>query len=266
MTLSVEPNANGVRIVAVTEDGRRAVRNVRHIEALAPTALGLLMTISEVSADDSSFSTPAAVTRARARGDASTAVGAVRPAVVHSNVGLWAGLSGGLRITAPLLLSVLDVEARADILFDRWLMLLTLQSALMSCLGQQGLDCDVYNDVSFGAGVGRRFPLGGPDIDIAIEPSLVVMRIEYDLTPEAEAQAVEGTDVVMRFDVSVRLAVPLVRRWVLTLTLDGGVVPTLLARPTRLDLPPGTAIGAEPPPAFPAWSGGLRLGASGALL
>ena len=53
-------------------------------------------------------------------------------------------------------------------------------------------------------------------------------------------------------------------RW-LTVTVDGGLAPSILASPTRLELPPGSAAGAGPLPAFPAWSGGVRVGASGAL-
>lgn len=271
MTLSLEPADEGMRIVAVTPDGRRAERTARYSESLMAVVLGLIMTIPR-QAPGPSVPPVSSVVALAAVPNAPPPV-AIRPATAAttappppSGIGLWAGLSGGVRLTAPLALSVLDVEARADIVFDSWLMLVTLQSALVSCLGQQGIDCDVYNDVSVGAGVARRFKTGGPEIDVGFEPSLAVMRMEYDSVAGAESQAVEGTEVVLRFDLSARLAVPVDRHWVVTVIVDGGVVPSLLARPTGLALPAGAPVGEPPPPPFPAWSGGLRLGASGALL
>ena len=185
-----------------------------------------------------------------------------RPAL--PKVGVWAGLDAGIRLTAPTDLIVLDVEARADLFLDRWLLLATIRSALVSCLGEQGVDCDVYNDVSMGLGVGRRIVAETTAVDIALEPSFVVMHMEYDSPSGNEAQPVDGTLAALRVDASVRLAVPLGNSWHITLTLDAGLAPSLLASPTRLELPPGTA-GPLPPP-FPAWTGGVRLGASGALL
>ena len=45
MTLSLEPQEAGMRIVAMTSDGRRAERSVKHSESLAAMALGVLMAI-----------------------------------------------------------------------------------------------------------------------------------------------------------------------------------------------------------------------------
>jgi hypothetical protein len=253
MTLSLEPAEEGMRIVAVTPDGRRAERTARHSESLMAVVLGLIMTIprelpgppvAPVSSMVPALVDPNAPPPATPPPATAATTAPPRP----SGIGLWAGLSGGVRLTAPLALSVLDVEARADIVFDSWLMLVTLRSALVSCLGQQGIDCDVYNDVSIGAGVGRRFKIGGPEIDVGIEPNLAVMRMEYDTVAGAESQAIEGTEAVLRFDLSARLAVPVDRHWVLTVILDGGVVPSLLARPTGLALPAGGPAGEPPPP------------------
>jgi hypothetical protein len=268
MTLSLEPQEAGMRIVATTRDGRRAERTVRHSESLAAMALGVLMAIPGEHSEEAPVLGTSPAPRGPVPSEPRAAFLAAGPATVPAprTIALWVGLSGGIRLTAPTSLSVLDVEARGDILFDRWLMLMTLRSALVSCLGQQGVDCDVYSDVSAGVGVGRRFRLGGPDIDVALEPSLVVMHMEYDLTAGAEGQTVEDTQVVLRLDASARLAVPFDQHWVLTVTLDGGLAPSMLANPTRLELPAGPAPRGQPPPPFPAWSGGLRLGASGALL
>jgi len=263
MTLSVEAQEGRMRVVAVTRDGRRASRLVERPESLVAVALGLLMSIPQASTP---AATPSPASRTPGPSEAPPPAAAPAPASApaSSPLALWAGLSGGLRLTAPTSLSVIDVEARGDILFGPWLMPVTLRSSLVSCLGQQGLDCDVYNDVSFGAGVGRRVRAGGSDIDFALEPSLVVMHMEYD--GAGAAGVVAGTEVAMRFDLSARLAVPLNPHWFLTLTLDGGLVPSLLAKPVRLSLPQGAAADAQSPPPFPAWSGGVRVGASGALL
>jgi hypothetical protein len=269
MTLLVEPReGGGMQVVAMTRDGRRAERTIKHPESLVAMALGLLMTIP----GDVSAAGPAPVPPPVLRVASPSEPRQVSPAtgevvvVAPKTIALWAGLSAGIRLTAPTSLGVLDVEARADLLSDRWLLLATLRSALVSCLGQQGIDCDVYRDVIAGMGVGRRFNVGAPDLDVAFEPSLAVMRMEYDGASGGEGQMVEQTEVVLRFDLSARLVVPIDRHWALTLTIDGGLAPSVLASPIRLPLPPGATMATEPPPPFPAWSGGARLGASGALL
>jgi hypothetical protein len=119
----------------------------------------------------------------------------------------------------------------------------------------------VYNDVSGGIGVARRFPTGSSAIDLGVEPSVVAMHIEYD-TAGPEGNSLQAAEVELRLDASARLSVPLGGHWVLTLTVDTGVVPALLISPVRLE----ATGGPQPPPAFPSWCGGLRLGAAGALL
>jgi hypothetical protein len=270
MILSVEPFDGGVRLVATTPDGRRAERAVRRPEDLVATALGLLLAIpGEVDGRPPPSPpppAPAPTSPAPSTPEARAPLPAVAPTVVPARrIGVWAGLSAGLRLTAPTAVTVLDVEARADVLFDRWLMMATVRSALISCLGQQGLDCDVYEDVSLGVGVGRRFHAGPAAVDLAFEPSFVVMHMEYDAPGGSEGESWDGTVATLRADVSARLALPLGDSWVLTVTIDGGLAPSILANPTRLQVPESTTAG-NPPPPFPAWTGGLRLGASGALL
>jgi hypothetical protein len=269
MTLSLEPREQGMRVVAVTADGRRAERTVRRAESLVAVALGLTMTIPE--GEPSPGAVPVLPTSAPNEARVGPAPQPLVPpgprtAAASGTLGLWAGLSAGIRLAAPASLTSLDVEGRADIVFGRWIMFATLQSALVSCLGQQGVDCDVYKDVSVGAGVARRFRVGEPDLDLGFEPSLVTMHMEYDAASGAEGQSVEETLGVLRLDVSARLAIPVDQHWILTLTLAGGLAPSLLARPIRLALPAGAGPDAQPPPAFPAWSGGVRVGVSGALL
>src|SRR5271165_1796375 len=45
MTLSLEPSEEGMRMVALTDDGRRAERTLGDPDSLVATALGLLLTI-----------------------------------------------------------------------------------------------------------------------------------------------------------------------------------------------------------------------------
>lgn len=287
MTLSLEPREGEMQIVAMTPDGRRTERTVHGPDGLVAVAMGLLMAVPAEPpatsfpppAPTATPPSPAAISippaplsvapPAASSSDRTPTLPSppmVPPETTPKTIALWAGVCAGVRITAPTALNVLDIEARADILFGPWLMPITLRSAIVSCLGQQGVDCDVYNDVSIGAGVGRRFHLGGPDVDVAFEPSLVVMHMEYDGASDAEGETVAGTEVALRLDVSARLAVPVAPQWVLTVTVDGGIAPSLLARPTRLDAPSGAAAGAPPLPLFPGWSGGVRVGVSGALL
>jgi hypothetical protein len=271
MTISIEPQEEGMRIIAITSDGRRTYRTVRSADNLAAVAMGLLITIpGEPLAPPAAPSTPPAPPVPRPPDVQATVRVAPEANEARAKaIALWTGIAGGIRLTSPTALAVLDIEARADILIDPWLMLITLRSAVVSCLGQQGIDCDVYNDVSIGAGVGRRFHVGAPDIDLAFEPSLVVMHMEYDAASGSsgtEGPTVVDTDVALRLDVSARLSVPVDPRWALTITLDGGLAPAMLTRPAALELPVGGAAGTEKIPPFPAWSGGVRLGVSGALL
>ena len=176
---------------------------------------------------------------------------------------IWAGLTAGVRLTAPTAVTVLDVEGRLDVILGRWLLLSTIRSAVVSCLPGQGLDCDVYEDVSFGVGVGRRVRAGSAAVDFGVEPSVVWMHMEYDVPGGSEAQSVAGSEVALRVDASARLAVPLSESWALTVTIDAGLAPTML-QTTRLEIPADLA-GLPAPPPFPAWTGGVRVGASGAL-
>jgi hypothetical protein len=262
MTLSIEPSDGAVRVLATTGDGWRTERVVPRPDGLVATALGLLLTIPAETPAPSAAPIPTPPPTPRQRVLEAPPL-ALAPA--PQPVALWAGLATGVRLTAPTAVTVFDVEARLDLMFDRWLLLSTIRSALVSCLGGQGVDCDVYNDVSVGAGVGRRVRAGTAAVDFAFEPSVVWMHMEYDAPNASEAQSVAGSEVALRLDASSRLAVPLAEGWALTLTIDAGLAPTML-RTTRLDLPANLGSAGTVPPPFPAWTGGVRVGASGALL
>jgi hypothetical protein len=265
VTLVIAPSREGVRIDVTAFDGGHTSREVLGPDGLVATALGLLLTIpAPLPADPASTTKPTLA--------ATTIPTPTRPptptpddAPVSPRVlAVWAGLATGVRLTAPTGVTVLDVEGRLDVMLGRWMLLPTVRSALVSCLGQQGIDCDVYNDVSFGIGVGRRFFAGTAAVDVAFEPSIVWMHMEYDVPGTGEDESVSGSQVALRLDASARLAVPLGPSWAFTLTIDAGLAPTML-QTTRLELPPNAASDAAPPP-FPAWTGGVRVGASGALL
>jgi hypothetical protein len=270
-------NDAAVRVLAVTPDGQRTERTVVRPESLVATVLGLVIAVpSGPPAAASAPPPPAPPAPSGWRPSIpppshdtrpSEPVPAVRaPVVVPRTVALWTGLSAGVRLTAPTDLTVLDFEARVDLLLSPWLLIATVRSAVASCTGRQGVDCDVYTDVSTGVGVGRRFETGPAAVDVAIEPSIVAMHMEYDFPAGFEGAPIEGTEVALRVDASARLAVPLSPSWALTVTVDGGLSPALLMSPSQLAIPGGAPNGSSGPPPFPAWMGGVRIGASGALL
>ena len=247
MTLSIVASGGAVRVVAITGDGRRTERTVARPDSLVATALGLLLTIpAETPAPPPAPPPPSAATAAPPPPRRAIETGPAAPAPPPPALALWAGLAAGLRLTAPTAVTVFDVEARLDLMLDRWLLLSTIRSALVSCLGGQGVDCDVYNDVSLGVGVGRRVRAGTAAVDFALEPSIVWMHMEYDVPGALEAESVAGSEVALRLDASARIAVPLAEGWALTLTVDGGLAPTMLGT-TRLELPVSLAGVAQPP-------------------
>ncbi len=264
MTLSIVPVDGSVRVDVTTADGRHATRQVLRPDTLVATALGLLLTIPVETAAEPAAPSPArAVVPAPHAPTAAQVAPAAAPSPPHP-VALWAGLATGVRLTAPTAVTVLDVEARVDLMFDRWIVLSTIRSAAASCLGGQGVDCDVYNDVSFGVGVGRRVRAGTAAVDFGLEPSVVWMHMEYDAPGAPESASVAGSEVALRVDASARLAVPLAEGWALTVTADAGLAPTMLGT-TRLEVPAKLPAMATPPP-FPAWTGGVRVGVAGAFL
>jgi hypothetical protein len=144
---------------------------------------------------------------------------------------------------------VLDVSARADLLTSPWGVYAAVQSAVVSCLGQQGTDCDVYDDLSVGVGVERRSQVGAATIDLGLDPALTWMHMELDGTDETNS--LSRTLVTLRVDGSSRLSVPLGEATSLTVTVDVGLAPILLVSPER------AGPGAQP---FPVFCGGIRLG------
>jgi hypothetical protein len=278
MRLEIRFSAGGARVVVAAADGRTAERPVRP-DTLVPTALGLVMGIPAEASGTANASapttatatptptptptsTPTSTSAAPAPATSSFAPTPTSSAPPPPPLGLLASLSFGFRLTAPTSAAALDLEARVDLAVGRWLVLATVRSALVSCLGQQGLDCDAYTDVGGGVGIGRRFSLGPTALDVAFEPQIVAMKMEYDAGND-ERTFSQATIPTLFLDVSARLVVPIAAHWGLALTLDGSVAPSILASPTHLELPAGVSSGTPLP--FPAFTGGVRLGPVGAL-
>jgi hypothetical protein len=145
-----------------------------------------------------------------------------------------------------------DIEGRIDLWLDRWLLFATFHDSPVGLQSNQGVDQDAYREAGAGLGVGRRLALGTAALDVALVPSLVAMRVEADL-PQDEG----ASDVELRIGANVRLSLPLSRGWFLSITADTDIVPNGLTSALRVD---------PLPVPFPSWTGGLRLGASGALM
>ena len=130
MTLSIEPSpGGGIRVVATASDGRRAEREVRREENLVATALGLIMAIPLQAAPPPSPVPSAPAPPSPLSSPAPGEVPAEHPAALPNaallpkgrDIALWTGLSAGLRLVAPSSAAVVDVEARADVFFNRWM-------------------------------------------------------------------------------------------------------------------------------------------------
>jgi len=179
------------------------------------------------------------------------------------------GFAVGGRVAAPTSILTLDVEAYANVLLGPWLLLASIRDVPTGLVASQGIDEDAFREVSAGLGFGRRIFAGGATIDVAVQPALVAMQMEYDFPPGSRPSSVHGGDVEFGLDAIVRMSLPLSKSWAFTLTIDADVMPSNLASPARLDAPQGALTGitgGSIPPAFPALTSGLRLGASGVLL
>jgi hypothetical protein len=262
VTLVVATRGDAVLLVAVAQDGRRAERELTRPSALAPTALGLILSIPGERAD----ATPAGGSASPAPRPAgpppeppakSAAPPAADAAPGARSLQVGVGFAAGGRVSAPAAITMVDLEGRADLFVDHWFFLASFRYVPLGLASVQGVDADVYREIAVALGAGRRFALGGgAALDVALSPALIAMRLETDVLPGNESADVYANDIELRLGASARLAVPLGRRWALTVTADTDVAPASLPSPKQV----GTLL------PFPTWTGGLRLGASGALL
>ena len=146
---------------------------------------------------------------------------------------------------------MLDFEARADALVTAWLLTLSLRYA--PSLGPDNSDF-TYEEAEFALGAGRRISLGRSALDLSILPGLATINLEWN---QDEPVSQSGGITVLRLGLAARWSTAVSDHWRFTITADADLTPTELAHPTPLG--PGA-------PAIPAWTGGLRLGASGEVL
>ncbi len=261
LTLWLEPADGAMRLIAQGQDRVRAVRSVAQPSLLVPVALGLVISIPAEEAPDAVSPSPSVnmapppppPSPAEIASPAPSSA-APPPAAAVANahpVAIWVGIAAGARIGVPSTVSMAEVEARADLRFDRLLLFVSFRNVPVGFVAGQGFDGDAYHESSIAFGVGHNFPLGPYSLDVSIAPSLVTMRLSKDAPVHARAD-----DVELRVGASARFNVPLSASWRLTLTADTDVIPDGLRSAERID----------PLPAFPSWTSGLCVGVSGAVL
>lgn len=260
LTMSLEPAGTGATLIARAPDGATAIRAIAQPSLLVPIALGLVISIPEEQAAKSAVTQPSTNPSPPSPHNevapiAATPYGRTPPPPVATGashaVAVWLGVALGARMGVPSTISMADVEGRADLRFDPLLLFVSFRNVPGGFVAGQGFDGDAYHESSIAFGVGRSFPLSPFSIDIAVAPSLVTMRLSKDLPVHAQAN-----DVELRVGALARLSAPLSPNWRLTLALDTDVIPDFLR----------TAVRVDPLPAFPAWTSGLCLGVTGAVL
>jgi hypothetical protein len=236
-------------VVATADDGRRAERRVAQPSMLVPVALGLVISIPAPPPAPPAAA-PAPVPPAPPSTVSPPSVPPAPATSAHA-VELWLGLAAGSRYGVPSAVTMFDLEARADLRIDRLLLFASFRNVPIGFVASEGSDADAYRESSIAFGVGRAFALGSCWLDVAVAPTLVTMRLGRD-----GPQHLRADDVEFRVGASARLNVPLTPAWRFTITADTDVIPDALR----------SAIQVDTLPAFPAWTSGLRVGASGAVL
>jgi hypothetical protein len=145
-----------------------------------------------------------------------------------------------------------DVQARADLFINRWILLVSLRYS--AGLSGEMPDEDDYDEVALGLGAGRQFSIGRSTLDLTLSPSVVSMSIVDDDGP---GPTIEASRTQLRLGAAARWTVPIGGAWRFTLTADTEISPHGLRHASHFE--PGD-------PALPAWTGALRAGAAGSLL
>ena len=275
VTLKVERgDGAAVRVVATTVDGRRAERAISSPASLVATGLGLVMAIpgspeppppalARVATEPSAATVPVAALPATPLSD--RGAGPVEVSVAPSpRLHFWLGFEAGGRSAIPATVAAADAAVHGVILLDHWLFTVVVRDSLVGFAPAQGSDNDAFREVNVALGVGRRVDVGETSFDLILAPALSAMRLEWDFPGDREAA---GEDVELSVNALARVALPLSKNWALTLTFESELVPgNLTTSPGRVEVPAGVPASAPLPPAFPAWTGGFRIGAMGALL
>ena len=257
VTLSVRRERGAVLLVAAGADGRRAERVLEQAAALVPTALGLVLSIppeppgSPVHVPSAESSSPP-VARDRVPEPSPATTGA-------RAVSAWLGFGVGARVGQPTSVVMADIEGRADLLLNHWLLMASFRYAPVGIVRDLRLDIDAYHEIAIGLGVGRSLDVGPISFDFALTPTLVAAKMEGDAKAgeDRDTDDVRQSDIQLRIGASARGLLPVGRSWRLTFSSDAEIAPAEAAAPVRLDprLPP-----------LPSWTAGLRVGATGELL
>ncbi|MGH7284579.1 MAG: hypothetical protein ACRELY_23890, partial [Polyangiaceae bacterium] len=246
-----------------TRDGRHTDRLVARPALLVPTALGLVASLPP----DATSNAPVAETPETNDVEPSSTM-TTSPRDLHDEprepddlsphafpsaaTQVWLGANAGARIAEPTFLGMVDLEARFCLEQGKWLVLGSLRYG--SSVGESLVSTDdSYDEIAASIGIGRRFPIGESAIDVAILPGLVAASLDDD----DETGATSPPKTELRIGASVQWWTSLEDGWRLTVTADTDVAPRGLGDSVRSDPD-------EPP--LPAWTAGLRLGASGRLL
>jgi len=271
-TLLVEPADGAARIVAVTPDGRRAERVVKQAGGLVATGLGLVMAIPSMPQPPATSasagptpSPPPAPTSPITQPPTPEGTPFVHALPAPSpRLGLWLGFDLGGRTAVPASVAAADVAVHGDVLLDRWIFAVSVRYSPVGYAPAQGFDNDAFREVDVGLGVGRRITLGDTAFDLIAIPAITAMRLEWDFPGHLDSP---GEDVELAINAQARVVVSLSKEWALTLTLESELVPgNLTPSPARIEVPAGVPASAALPPPFPAWTGGIRFGAMGAVL
>jgi hypothetical protein len=265
-TLVVESAEGSARVVAITPDGRRAERLVTRANSLVATGLGLVMAIPSAAQAPTTTApppppgppppaTPPSATPAAQPAESSMSAPAALP-----RLALWLGFDVGGRTAAPATLATADLA----VLLDHWLFTVGVRDSPVGFAPGQGFDNDAFREVDVALGVGRRLTAGESSFDLIFAPAITAMRLEWDYSNGVDSA---GEDVELSLNVLARAALRLSSHWALTVTLESDLVPgNLTSAPARIQVPAGLPADSSLPPAFPAWTGGLRFGAMGAVL
>src|SRR4029077_6359060 len=146
------------------------------------------------------------------------------------------GLELGGRLSQPTSGVTADVEARADLVLNHWLLLASFCYPPVGIIRGLRLDVDTYHEIAVGLGVGRSLDVGHVSFDFALTPKLVAAKMEGDGKPDdKDTDDVRQSDVQLRIGASVRCLVPIEKSWRLTLTMDAEIATTDASSPVRFD-------------------------------
>jgi hypothetical protein len=148
-------------------------------------------------------------------------------------------------------MEILDFEGTVDVRVESWLLCALFRFGIGAA--GDGDDATNYSEINIGLGAGRTFALGSTALDAVFVPSVATMR--FDDQDEAGGQS--GSLSELRLGGRIRWSLPMSSSWRLTLTGDTEVAPQGLDHPVRTY---------PHLPALPAWTAGMRIGASGRLL